>query len=55
MVSPAKAGWQESMCAAAQAQAGVIWEAFEPDASLMERALALAQGKYSQDSYNQKR
>jgi lipoate-protein ligase A len=55
LVSPAKAGWQEAMCAAAQERESVDWGGFEPDTQLTERALALAQEKYSQQGYNQKR
>jgi hypothetical protein len=33
----------------------VNWEDFAPDATLAERAHALAQQKYSQASYSQKR
>jgi len=55
LVSPAKASWQEAMCAAAQDREGVGWADFEPDTPLKEKALALSQEKYSQERYNQKR
>ena len=43
------------MCDAARNEQGANWSAFEPDAPLAERALSLAQAKYSQAAYNRKR
>lgn len=47
-----RADWETALCEAAP---DAQWQAFEPDAELQQRALELAQKKYSQISYNQKR
>jgi lipoate-protein ligase A len=54
-LSLAKADWQKSMCDAAHFEAGVRWMEFDPDTALNERAISLAQQKYSLVSYQQKR
>jgi len=55
MLSPAKADWQDAICAVAEDRAGVSWVAFEPDTPLLERAAELAAQKYSRANFNQKR
>ena len=54
-LSVARANWERAMCDAARVGEGASWSALEPDAPLAERALSLAQAKYSQASYNRKR
>ena len=54
-ISLAKADWQQAMCQAARAEQGARWAKFEPDAALNTRAMDLAQKKYSQRDYNQRR
>jgi lipoate-protein ligase A len=54
-LAQARADWQQAMCNEASSGLGAQWVAFELDAALAERAHALAQLKYSTDSYNQKR
>ena len=51
----ARADWEKAMCDVAHVEQGASWAAFEPDASLAAHARELAQRKYSQPSYNQKR
>ncbi len=50
-----RADWETAMCEAARDEQGATWSTLEPDGPLAERALALAQVKYSQGSYNRKR
>jgi lipoate-protein ligase A len=50
-----RADWQNAMCQTAQTNHGVTWTDFAPDTPLRQRALDLAQQKYSQPAYNQKR
>lgn len=54
-LSLSRADWERAMCAAARAQCGAGWIAFELDAALSQSAQALARHKYSQPAYNQKR
>jgi lipoate-protein ligase A len=54
-LSLAQPVWQQAMCDVARSGHGAQWVTFEPDAPLAERAQALAQQKYSQPGYNQKR
>jgi lipoyl(octanoyl) transferase len=59
-VQPAELGvvrtdWEKAMCDAAQEGQAADWTAFEADAQLADRAHQLAQEKYSQSSYSQKR
>jgi len=51
----ARGDWELAMTAAATAAWDLRWAAIELDAALAARANALAQGKYSQPAYNQKR
>ena len=46
-LSPVRAEWEHAMCDAARLEQGVRWEKFEPDALLLECALALVRKKYS--------
>ena len=52
---PARQDWENAVCDAARSVWNVDWEPFEPDATLVARAMELRQSKYSQTSYNQKR
>ncbi|MEY2427285.1 MAG: lipoyl(octanoyl) transferase [Verrucomicrobiota bacterium] len=54
-LSLAKADWQKAMCDTGHFEAGVRWVEFEPDTPLNERAMTLAEEKYSLMSYQQKR
>ena len=54
-LSRARADWEKAMCDVAHVEQGASWAGFEPDAPLAARARELAQSKYSQPSYNQKR
>src|SRR5258706_14125365 len=51
-LSLAKAGWPQALCEVARLGQGVRWAEFELDAPLRQRALELAQQKYSQPAYN---
>ena len=50
-----QADWQKAMCDAARENFGTTWENFIPGVQLTDRAATLAQEKYSQPGYNQKR
>jgi lipoate-protein ligase A len=52
---PAKADWQMALCEAARQLWGVEWQAWELSPEQEARVTKLAQTKYSQPSYNQKR
>jgi hypothetical protein len=54
-LSLARADWQQAMCDVAHSRFTAHWSEFEPDSQLREQAEALAQSKYSQAAYNQKR
>jgi lipoyl(octanoyl) transferase len=54
-LSLVRADWETAMCDAARDELGANWSAFELDAALAERALALAQAKYAQPDYSRKR
>ena len=51
----AKVDWQQAMCDVAIELFGAQWSEFELDMALRERAERLADQKYSQPSFNQKR
>ena len=50
-----KADWHKAMCDVAREQFSVNWEEIVPNAQLSALATNLAEEKYSQSSYNQKR
>ena len=50
-----KSDWQKAMCDVPRENFGVTWLEFAPDTNLDRRTSGLAQQKYSQRSYNQKR
>jgi lipoate-protein ligase A len=50
-----KTEWREAMCDVARRQFSVIWNDFAPDVTLLSLTKNLAERKYSQPSYNQKR
>jgi lipoate-protein ligase A len=51
----AKADWQKALCDVAHFKHGVQWTELALDLALNERARELAEQKYSQPAYNQKR
>ena len=51
----ARADWEKAMLAVAEKQFSVTWTNHAPDAELHQRAEALAQEKFSQPCFNQKR
>lgn len=51
----AKVDWQQALCDVANRTFGARWSEFEPDMALRERVVVLAEQKYSQSSFNQKR
>jgi len=53
--SPARTDWEEAMRAVAAKGFSVKWNDFSLDAKLVEHSARLAQEKYSQADYNQKR
>ena len=53
--SPAQTDWEEAMRAVAAKGFAVKWNVFSPDAKLVEQSARLAQEKYSQADYNQRR
>ena len=54
-LSLAKADWQKAMCDVAHFEQQIDWLEFVADAALHDRAQALAEEKYSQSAYNQRR
>jgi len=54
-LSLVRGDWEKAMCDAARDEQGADWSAFQPDATLVERAQALARVRYSQANYNRKR
>ncbi|MGO8838090.1 MAG: biotin/lipoate A/B protein ligase family protein [Limisphaerales bacterium] len=46
-----RADWEQAMAGTGQAEWGVAWSDFEPDAALRERAESLARQKYSQREF----
>lgn len=54
-ISLAKADWQKAVCDVAHETLGATWLEFIPETNLNSLATTLAQQKYSQPSYNQKR
>jgi len=53
--SPARKDWENAMRAAAAKGFSLKWNDFPPDAKLVEHSARLAQEKYSQADYNQRR
>jgi lipoyl(octanoyl) transferase len=53
--SPARGNFHTAMTAAAEKSFLAIWNAFSPDAKLVEHSAKLAQKKFSRAAYNQKR
>jgi lipoate-protein ligase A len=51
----ARTDWENAMQSAASKNYSVEWESFLPDDNLRARAKALADGKFSKNSFNQKR
>ncbi len=51
----AKADWQKAICDVAVERFAARWENYSPETAVHQRADALADQKYSQDSYNRKR
>jgi len=45
--TPSRTDWEKSMCAVAENQFGVHWQAFSPDAELLASAERLAREKFS--------
>jgi lipoate-protein ligase A len=54
-ISPARTDWENAMQSTAAGSFSIEWESRLPDDDLHARAKALAWGKYSKDSFNQKR
>jgi lipoate-protein ligase A len=54
-VAVARQSWQEAMCAVVTEAAGAEWIEFEPDAQLHRSVVSLAETKYRNRAYNQKR
>jgi lipoate-protein ligase A len=54
-LSPARADWEKAMCEVARGKYRVEWSKFSPDTELCERAEALADEKFSRESFNRKR
>jgi lipoate-protein ligase A len=54
-LSPARADFEKSMCAAAEKHFGAVWSQLVPDAVLRDRATALERLKYATDEFNFKR
>jgi len=54
-LSLARADWENAMCETAQDQFKARWSDFLPDVKLRARAEALADEKFSKDSFNRKR
>jgi hypothetical protein len=50
-----KADWQKAMCDVAHEQFAVDWRNFEPDREMADRMSRLADQKYSQRAFNEKR
>jgi lipoate-protein ligase A len=53
--APARADWQQAMCKAGASASGTEWQELKLEQPLINRATILAQQKYSQASYNQRR
>jgi len=55
LVGLARNDWQQAMRGAASVAFGVQWQAFSPDAALVDRSAQLVRAKFSLDVYNRKR